>query len=100
MRNKHLYLLKKSPAASGITKLGLLGLVVLLAGCGGLGTSSGYTMRYAHNNNPTLQYANMPSEGWATDPTLSYNLYSYYPVNYYNTGFYRQYGIHGIYYHL
>lgn len=101
MRNKHFGLAMKT-AGTTLSKIGTVGLIALLVGCGGLGTknSTGYSMRYAHNNNPTLQYAKMPTEGWATDPTLSYNLYSYYPVNYYNTGFYRQYGINGIYYHL
>ncbi len=33
----------------------------------------------------------MPREGWATDPNLSYRLYSYYPYDFRNGGFYQPY---------
>jgi len=33
----------------------------------------------------------MPREGWATDPNFSYNLFSYYPMDFRNGGFYQPY---------
>jgi hypothetical protein len=33
----------------------------------------------------------MPREGWATDPNLSYRLYSYYPMDFQYGGFYNPY---------
>ncbi len=33
----------------------------------------------------------MPAEGWATDPIFSYNLYSYYPMDFKNGGYYQPY---------
>lgn len=33
----------------------------------------------------------MPREGWATDPNFSYQLYSYYPYDFKNGGFYQPY---------
>jgi len=39
-----------------------------------------------------------PNEGWATDPILSYRLYSYYPMNFYNNGMAGFYGIQNNYF--
>lgn len=55
---------------------------------------------YSGNTHALLEASKAPREGWATDPHLSYRLFSYYPTNYYNTGFYTgPYGYGGIYYH-
>ncbi len=74
----------------------------LLVGC----TSAGQFMRndavsknYIYRGNTVKANYAMPREGWATDPHLSYNLYSYYPVNHYNNGIIGHYGYQGLFYH-
>jgi len=75
----------------------------LLAGCSGSASqllrNDAVTKNYAYQGNiVNVNYA-MPREGWATDPHLSYDLYSYYPVNHYNNGIIGHYGYHGAYYY-
>lgn len=77
-------------------------LVCLLVGCSGgasqLTRYDAVSKNYAYQGNVVnVNYA-MPREGWATDPHLSYNLYSYFPTNHYNTGIIRNYGYHKAYY--
>ena len=39
----------------------------------------------------TVHFDSMPTEGWATDPNFSYQMFSYYPYNFKLGGF----GPHG-----
>jgi hypothetical protein len=43
------------------------------------------------NSNNGKAFDAMPREGWATDPNLSYRLYSYYPMDFQYGGFYNPY---------
>jgi hypothetical protein len=79
---------------SGI-KIGVLTGMLLTAGCINQPQSQGI----GYHGDGKLHFDSAPREGWATDPHLSYRLYSYYPTNYYNTGFYGHYGYSGLYYH-
>ncbi len=74
----------------------------LLVGCSGAGQfmrNDAVSKNYAYRGNTVQVNYAMPREGWATDPHLSYNLYSYYPVNHYNNGIIGHYGYQGLYYH-
>jgi hypothetical protein len=63
-----------------LLKLFMVFLSILIGGC-------------LTNLNQTPSYIAdaSPREGWATDPILSYRLYSYYPVNF-NPGGFNGYG--------
>ncbi len=77
-------------------------LPLLMNGCSNTADLLRYdavSKNYAYKaNKVNVNYA-MPREGWATDPHLSYNLYSYYPVNQYNNGIVGHFGYQGLYYH-
>lgn len=64
-------------------------LCLLFAGCatnGGDYSNGYYRVSYA-----STYFDSTPREGWATDPILSYNLYSYYPMDFYHGGFFQSY---------
>lgn len=69
----------------------LIVCVVLLQGCPNnkqLVQSKNIVQASASDKKP---FDAMPREGWATDPNLSYQLYSYYPMDFRNGGFYQPY---------
>jgi hypothetical protein len=75
----------------------------LLVGCSGgasqLMRTDSVSKNYTYQGNIVNANYAMPREGWATDPHLSYDLYSYYPVNHYNNGIVGNYGYHKAYYY-
>ncbi len=81
-------------------------VVVLLSGmlCNGCASDQYIRQTYQQSGSGGVQSvltaAKAPREGWATDPHLSYALYSYYPVDHRFSGLPSgHFGFNGIYYH-
>lgn len=69
-----------------------LSLFTVIMGCGSLGGGGGYVATdYSMRPLSAAYFDKMPSEGWATDPYYSYQMYTYYPFNFKYGGF----GPHG-----
>ncbi|MBI2790414.1 MAG: hypothetical protein HYX61_00535 [Gammaproteobacteria bacterium] len=66
----------------------LIFTAVHLMGCANNQNQSIYSLA---NSNNGKAFDAMPREGWATDPNLSYRLYSYYPMDFQYGGFYNPY---------
>lgn len=77
--------------------LPLISATVLVSACSGI--QYNYLNNYPAMTAAKTPFDAAPREGWATDGRLSYQLYSYYPVNYYNNGIIGHYGYQGLYYH-
>jgi hypothetical protein len=72
--------------------------IPLIAGCV-TDNPAIYDYRLGHYSVPSGKGLEMPKEGWATDPILSYRMYSYYPIDYQNYGIPGHMGFNGLYYH-
>jgi len=68
-------------------------ICILLSGCAtNIGLNRGdYSNGYYRASYSQKHFDSAPREGWATDPIFSYNLYSYYPMDFYHGGFFQSY---------
>lgn len=66
-------------------KASLILISIIMMGC----VNNQYQSIRNHASNGDKPFDAMPREGWATDPNFSYQMYSYYPMDFTYGGFYQ-----------